>query len=378
MKIGIEAQRLFRNKKHGMEVVALEIIKQLQILDKLNEYVIFVRQGDDNCLSETSNFRIELLSANNYIDWEQIKLPRAVKKEKLDILHCTANTAPVNLEVPIILTLHDIIFLEPVKFTGNAYQFFGNLYRRFILSRIIPNCKKIITVSKYEKKAIVANTIATDVQVEVVYNGVNPNFSPLEQAQLDEFRVDNKLPRRFILFFGNTAVKKNTMGLLKAYSAYIKSDPKGLPLVIAGAFKQHILKLVDSLHLPEGLKNKILVLDHIAFNDQPKLYNLATLFVYPSFRESFGLPILEAMACGTPVITSNTAAMPEIAGDAAYFIDPNSPDEIALAFKNLLSNDSAIVELVLRGRTRAINFGWEIAARKTLGLYESVVAESAH
>ena len=140
MRIGIEAQRIFRKKKHGMDMVALEFIRALQHMDKENEYYIFIKPDEDVCLEETENFKIVLLSALSYIDWEQIRLPIAVKKCKLDLLHCTSNTAPLFCSVPIILLLHDIIYLErhPLKSkTATLYQKSGNLYRRWLIPKVV-------------------------------------------------------------------------------------------------------------------------------------------------------------------------------------------------------------------------------------------------
>ena len=138
MKIGIEAQRIFKPKKHGMDRVAIELIKNLQQIDKINQYVIFARDGvNDGTLSETFNFSLNRFGSFTYADWEQIGLPKAVRKEKINLLHCTANTAPLSTSVPLIVTLHDIIYLENVDFKGTAYQNLGNLYRRFIVPKIV-------------------------------------------------------------------------------------------------------------------------------------------------------------------------------------------------------------------------------------------------
>ena len=145
MKIAIEAQRIFRTNKHGMDFVALESIRELQKIDKENEYFIFVSPGEDHCLEETSNTHIVEVKCPTYPLWEQVALPRAVAKIRPDLLHCTSNTAPIHCPVPLVLTLHDIIFLEP-KQGGNTswYQNMGWHYRRLVVPRILPKCKRII------------------------------------------------------------------------------------------------------------------------------------------------------------------------------------------------------------------------------------------
>jgi glycosyltransferase involved in cell wall biosynthesis len=320
MKIGIEAQRLFREKKHGLEIVALEIIRHLQRIDKVNDYVIFVRKDVDNaCILETPNFKILEIEASSFPEWEQIKLPLAIKKEKIDILHCTANTAPLLTSVPTILTLHDIIFLEETKFRGNYYQNIGNIYRRFVVRSVIKKIKKVLTVSNSEKTQILKHLKIDPTKLMVVYNAVDGAFKKMDLEEINSIRKKYKLPEKFILFFGNSAQKKNSLETIKGYVHYLQmgNEPK-LPLVIAGAFEDYLQNGLDKINLSSEIRSRISIVGYIPFHEQPAIYNLATLFLYTSKRESFGLPILESMACGTPVITSMTSSMPEIAGGAAH------------------------------------------------------------
>ena len=158
MIIGIEAQRIFRTKKHGMDMVALELIRNLQRIDQKNEYVIFVKPDEDRqVIKESANFRIVELGGGPYPIWEQIALPRAAKKMGCDILHCTSNTAPVFSRVPLVITLHDIIYLESIsllKKGGTWYQKLGNMYRRWVVPPVVKKAKKVITVSHFEKDRI--------------------------------------------------------------------------------------------------------------------------------------------------------------------------------------------------------------------------------
>ena len=155
MKIAIEAQRIFRVNKHGMDFVALEVIRELQKIDRENEYFILVNAGEDRCLEESENMHIVTVNAPLYPLWEQVCLPEAVRRIGPDILHCTGNTAPLRCDVPLVLTLHDIIFLE--KRSGSSpswYQNMGWYYRRFVVPRVLPKCRRIITVSNYERERI--------------------------------------------------------------------------------------------------------------------------------------------------------------------------------------------------------------------------------
>ena len=155
MRIGIEAQRLFRPHKHGMDRVALELIKNLQVIDKTNEYYIFVKPDEDHsALQETENFKIIELNGGPYPTWEQIALPKAAKKYGCQVLHCTSNTAPLFTSVPLITILHDIIYMESsylkiLSSSASTYQKFGNVYRKLVVPRVLKTSKKVITVSHF-------------------------------------------------------------------------------------------------------------------------------------------------------------------------------------------------------------------------------------
>jgi glycosyltransferase involved in cell wall biosynthesis len=374
MKIGIEAQRLFRSNKHGMEIVALEVIKQLQQIDNENDYIVFAKEDEDmNCISETPNFDIETIKGFSYPDWEQISLPRAAKEHDVDLLHCTANTAPLFCNKPLVITLHDIIYLENISFSGSAYQNFGNLYRRWVVPEVIQKCDAIITVSEYEKKRIIEALQIPEDKVHVIYNAANSVFKVYQdRLMLTKIRERYHLPEDFILFFGNTAPKKNTKGVIEAYTRYHQENSDTLPLVITDCKEEYIgqyLQELDASHLMEH----IILPGYIPFDDMPYLYNLATLFLYPSLRESFGMPILESMQCGTPVITSTTSAMPEVAGPGAMLVDPHAPEQLSLAIKDLLTDQALYEEKIRYGFEQSSKFNWENAAQQVLNTYKQVL-----
>lgn len=371
MKIGIEAQRLLRTERHGMDVVAVEMINNLQILDKKNEYIIFAKNDlNFNGINFNNNFKLQTIKASNYLTWEQLILPKAIKKEKLDLIHCTANTAPLKLKIPLILTLHDIIFMEQLNFKGTAYQNFGNIYRRILLKKIIHHCDTIITVSNYENQRICEYFQLDASKVKTIYNGISPNFRCFSELEKDNARIKFSLPKEFILFFANPAPKKNTINVLKAYSVYHKNASHPLPLVLIDTNGDYINQAVRNLKIEFILKN-IIVIKYIPYEEIPALYNLATIFLYPSLRESFGLPLIEAMACGTPVISSNTSSMPEIGGDGALFIDPYDPIQIANAMNDLLSNNLLKSKYIDLGLQQAKKFSWKNMAQEMLSVYEA-------
>lgn len=373
MRIGIEAQRIFRPKKHGMDVVAIELIKNLQQLDHKNEYVIFSRKGvDDNTIVETSNFALDKFSALTYVDWEQFQLPGKLKSRKIDLLHCTANTAPLKCSIPLLLTLHDIIYLENVDFKGTAYQNLGNLYRRWLVPKIVNKASLILTVSEFEKQNILERLPSTEGKVQVLYNGVSPQFNnSFSQTQVEELRIEFNLPAQFVMFLGNTAPKKNTLNVIKAYVDLCLKHENKIPLVLLDYKKELVIRILEELKQP-GLIDMFIFPGYVPHHKIPLVYNAATLFLYPSLRESFGLPILEAMACGTPVITSSTSSMPEIAGDAALLVDPYKPAELTAAMHKALTNNNLLADLKERGLKRASCFTWKASAEKLLQIYESL------
>lgn len=373
MRIGIEAQRIFRPKKHGMDVVAIELIKSLQEIDDRNEYVIFSQCGAGmNAVSETKNFKVEQFSSFTYADWEQLKLLKAVKRTKIDVLHCTANTAPVFSPVPLVLTLHDIIYLETIDFKGTAYQNLGNLYRRFVVPKIVKKAKVILTVSQFEKENIIKRLNLPEEKVQVLYNGVSSQFNcNYPGIQIDEFRKKYNLPLRYIMFLGNTAPKKNTVNVIKAFVDCCINGSVDIPLVLLDYKKELVINLLSQLKHPD-LITQFIFPGYVPHYEMPLMYNAATLFLYPSLRESFGLPILEAMACGVPVITSTTSSMPEIAGDAAILVDPLNYKEISLAIKHIVSDETVQNDFKKKGLVRANFFTWKESAKKLVNIYESL------
>jgi glycosyltransferase involved in cell wall biosynthesis len=381
MRIAIEAQRLFREKKHGMDVVALELIRNLQEIDKVNEYYILVKPDSDRCIDETGNFRIIELGGGPYPTWEQIALPRAVKKLKCDILHCTSNTAPEMPGVPLVLTLHDIIYMEGsflslLKGKGTAYQRFGNVYRRHNIPIVVRRSKRVITVSEFEKERIAAFFKLEPSKLRAVYNGVGEHFKAITDAKLiQQIRKKFQLPEHYFFFLGNTVQKKNTPGTLKAYSIFRERTGLDIPLVMLDFDLQDLTGILNEIGNP-GLISSIHLTGYVNNSELPGIYSLADLFLYPSFRESFGIPILEAQACGTPVITSNTSSMPEVAGEGAMIIDPFNPEDIANAMIKIAEDPLFRKNLIAKGFANAQRFSWRAMAEKVLDIYTEIGDES--
>ncbi len=375
MRIGIEAQRIFRPKKHGMDIVALEMIRALQEIDTENHYFIFVKPDLDRAvLSSTSNFEIVEISGGPYPYWEQVLLPKAAQKLNIDVLHCTSNTAPLFCNIPLVLTLHDIIYLENLDFSkGTWYQRFGNLYRRLLVPKIVRNCQKIITVSNYEKEIIQAyfNTLPKE-RIIAIHNAAGKHFSePITDAHIQRIRSEFQLPDNYVFFLGNTDPKKNVIGVMKALKEIKLSGKLNFKLVMPDYNKEHLLGVLKEI---EGLDllHEIQLTGYINNKDLPVLYHCAKLFIYPSLRESFGIPILESMACGTVVLTSKTASMPEVAGDAAYYCDPKDYTSIATAWILALEDKQGQQSIKQLAKERVKKFDWKLTAGEVLNSYLSI------
>lgn len=370
MKIAIEAQRLFRINKHGMDFVALETIRELQQIDTENEYYILVAPGPDHCLGPSSNFRVIEVECPTYPLWEQFALPRVIRQLNPDLLHCTSNTAPLFCPVPLVLTLHDIIFLEKRAHANTSlYQNMGWYYRRFVVPRILKKCRKIITVSQFECNRIRQTLHLSDQQIMAIHNGYNKRFHPLENNPTITRKYISS--DSYLFFLGNTDPKKNTPRTLKAYSIYLKKSAHPLPLLIADLEEKVIDQILSQENITE-IKNMLYFPGYISHADLPAIYNGAKAFLYTSLRESFGIPLLEAMACGTPVITSDTSAIPEIAGEGAILINPLDENLIAEEILKLETDPLYYNQQRTYGLERVKKFSWQSTARQTLDVYKNL------
>jgi len=378
MRIGIEVQRLFRKKRYGIETSAIELIHELYNLKTNNEIIVLTKPGDNQKLFDgCSNFNIKYVSGKVFVDFEQFMLPIAASRANIDILHCTGNTTPLLCTKPIVQTLHDIIYMDPIPTTDSLYQRVGNFYRRMIVPIAVKKSKAIITVSHYEKKRIVERLKLNETKVHVIHNGINSQFKKTTNlALLRATQLKYKLPDEFILFLGNSSSRKNPEAVLEAYAVYAQRAQQPLPLVTPGLSndfiashlkKKGITQLAGNIHSP----------GYILQDDLVHIYSLSKLFLFPSLSEGFGMPVLEAMACGVPVITSNLSSLPEISGDAALLINPYHSIEISDAMLEILENPILMETQITKGLKQVQQFQWKHVAEKTMEIYERVYHETA-
>ena len=386
MRIGFEAQRLLRPHKHGMDIVALETLHALAKHAE-HELVVFTKPAPETSpappigiasrpheIPVSANVSVVELTGP-YPIWEQIALPNALGSQRLDVLHCTANTAPLRSSVPLVLTLHDIIFLEKAVVGGTWYQRLGNVYRRWNVPRVVQRSARILTVSDFERQRIIDHLGVDPARVTTVHNAVSRQFRIITDAELlTRIRVQYELPERFVFFLGNPDPKKNVPNVLRALLLLKQRNELTMLLVMANvtaAYVQGVLTQIGG----QSLMDNILLCGYIPNTVLPVVYNLATVFLCPSLRESFGLPILEAMACGTPVLTASTSAMPEVAGDAALLADPTSPEDMARQLLRLLTDATLRTDLRQRGLARAALFSWQNAAQQLIQIYKEVAGQ---
>jgi glycosyltransferase involved in cell wall biosynthesis len=376
MKIGIEAQRIFRKNKHGMDYVVLQEIKELQQIDTENEYYVFVKPGEDHCVESSKNVHIIELHCPTYPLWEQWALPKAAKKHGIEILHCTSNTAPIWCDVPLILTLHDIIYLEPRDRRLqklSRYQDLGRTYRRFVVPRIIMNCKRIITVSNFERNNIIEYFHLDTKNITMLYNSYDEAFCIQNNWKRDISKhIDNF---GYFLILGNTDYRKNTERMIIAYANYLKLSKFKRKLLVTSLTKEYINSILIDNKI-ESIREQIVLTDYLPFVDLPSIYHHAFCFLFASLREGFGIPILESMACGTPVITSNTSSMPEVAGSDAILVNPEKADEITEMMIRLENDNDFYERQKTVGLERIKLFSWRKTADNLLKIYQEVYQET--
>ncbi len=378
MRIGIEGQRLFRLEKHGMDIVAIELIKHLQQIDVINQYFIFVKDGDDDAwYTPSKNFHLVRMKKSPYHIWEQFHLPREVIRYKIDILHCTSNTAPLWLTTPLVLTLHDIIYLENFRFVSyqsTLYQLIGNFYRRWVVPSILKSSKRIITVSNSERDIILERYPELNHKLFVIYNSMSDEFLEIDKSRYPEIKAKYNLPDEYLFALGNTSQKKNLPNVLKAYAIYHKNTPNPLPFILADEPPNDAFKVLSG-NFSKEVEKDIRFIGYVKNVDIPLIYAFARIFIYASIRESFGIPLLEGMAAGVPVITSNVSCMPEIARDAALLVDPHKPEDIAAGISRILKNRIYSNQLIIKGKSRIEHFAWIISAAKVLEIYKVLYEE---
>jgi glycosyltransferase involved in cell wall biosynthesis len=303
------------------------------------------------------------------IAWEQAIAPIVTARDRLDVLFCPVNVVPLTGLVPSVVTVHDLAFLRLPDVFIPAKRRYLSVMTRLSVHR----ARHVIAVSAQTKADIIAHFALAPERVSVIPNAADERFRPAEPGDdRAVFRMEHNLPERFVLFVGTLEPRKNLPRLIRAFAQLARADD-AIGLVVVGAagwLTSDIAPLVRSL----DLESRITFAGYVPDDELPRWYHAATVFCYPSLYEGFGLPVLEAMACGVPVITSNIGSMAEIGQDAALLIDSTDTDAIAAAIKFLLADAGARARHTAAGLDRAAQYSWDRTAEESLAVFRRVAS----
>jgi glycosyltransferase involved in cell wall biosynthesis len=377
MRIGIDAHAIGA-RQGGNETYIRGLIKSLAEIDGDNLYTIYLanaaaaarwREGFTN---RYKNFSVRLLPPPTPLVRVPVYLTYELFRRPVDVLH-VQYTAPPFCRVPVVVTIHDLAFERmPETFTRR-----GSFQLKLTVRRTAKKAARIATVSEYSRQDLLNIYNLPPEKVAVTYNGVESGFTPRPSTpnEAEEVRRRFGVSRDFLLAVGSLQPRKNLVRLIQAY-ARLRSERKDFSpqLVIVGRKLWLANEIFDEVKRQRWADDVILT-GYVADEDLPALYRAARAFVYPSLFEGFGLPPLEAMACGTPVVTSDVSSLPEITGDAALLIDPNDERALANSLIEIVNNDRLREELREKGIHQAKKFTWRDAAEKTLRLYQEAYME---
>ncbi len=301
--------------------------------------------------------------------WENLLVPLTVCADRLDLVHFPRFAVPRIRASRTLVTIHDLAFYRcPDTLTPRGQRYFAQA-----TAQAVRRADAVIAVSNQTRQDLLDIYPISPDRVHVVYNGVESRFCPGDPASARErIRRTYGVEGGYILFLGTLEPRKNVVGLLNAYALLRETGAGDLPLVLAGRkgwLYERIFQAVEDLNLASHVH----FLNHVPHADLPDLYRAAQVFAYPSFYEGFGIPVVDALACGVPVVTSNTSSLPEVTGDAALLVDPNDPEAIADALRRLIEDRALADALRQRGPRQAARFSWDRAAGETLDIYRRTI-----
>lgn len=301
------------------------------------------------------------------IAWEQVAGPVAARRARLDLLHGPVNVLPLGAPCPGVVTVHDLAFLAyPAAFHPAKRR-----YLALLTALSLRRAARAIAVSSFTRDEIVRRLGVPAAKVAVVPNAADASFAPRPAGEVARFRAERGLPTRMILSVGTLEPRKNLVGLLQAFARVAPATDATLVVVGAkGWLYDELFARLDAL----GLAGRVRFAGRVPDGELPLWYNAAEVFVYPSRYEGFGLPPLEALACGVPVVTSDAASMPEVVGDAAILADPADPVALAAALARVLDDAGLRAALRERGPRRAAQFSWARTAAATRAVYDEVLS----
>jgi len=376
MKIGIDCRTILNPKlgeRAGVGHYTHYLVKNIIRYDKRNEYVLFFDwRFRDMKEFERKNVTVKNFPFSQYnkylpFAYSHMLISAYLVKEGLDLFHSPISSLPLTYPKKSIITVHDLaIYKNPAWFPSQIFS------TKLLVPQSLRKADKIIAVSESTKKDLKHIFNVPAKKIKVIYEGAT-----VEKIHVKNKGIGNmkrfKLWPKFILFVGTLTPRKNIVNLIRAYKQLLKMEPgfAEYQLVLAGAKGYQNDKVFDEIK-EQKLKKQIHYLGYITHNQKMELMKKATCFVFPSSYEGFGLPVAEAMALGTPVITSKASSLPEVAGKAALLVDPEHEHEIAKAFKKVLSDKKLQARMIEKGKKQVKLFSWEKCAKETIKLYESL------
>jgi glycosyltransferase involved in cell wall biosynthesis len=372
VRIGIDARKLH---DFGIGTYIRNLLRQLARLDRQTEFVVLCRPADCEALASLGeNFRSVPETSGHYSIAEQIRIPLALKREKVTLFHAPHYVLPPLVRCRSVVTIHDCIHLMFPQYLPNR---FALAYARASIGLAARRATRVLTVSESSKRDILRFVDTTPEKIDVIYNAFDERFG-VEPLEEDVVRVRERyqLNDEFVLYAGNVKPHKNLERLIEAFDLVRKRGLDRLKLVLIGDEISKYAALRRAVHQHQ-LHKYVRFLGYLPEETLAVMYRLAGVFVFPSLYEGFGLPPLEAMASGTPVVTSNISSLPEVAGAAAVLVDPYSPEAIADGIHRVLTDEALRRSLRQKGLARAAQFSWEQSVRRVREIYDDVAHEPA-
>lgn len=366
MRIGIDAR--FR-LSGGIDRYIFELLKYLAKVDRKNIYYIYVSPEEyvQKLKIGNANFNFIPLREERYHPKAPFVLSRKIKEDNIDVFHALSYwMIPLFSKCPLVITVHDTFALS--KMTNTLY---GRVYGKLFNTLAVKRATKIVAVSEFTRNKLSKYFPEYGDKVIVVYHGVGQEFHIKEEREVNNVLKKYHIKSEFLLYVGSfKGGSKNIANLLRAYFLLTPELRKKYPMVIIGTGKEYVHDTIYNYNLDVG---NIFIIDYTEdINTLVAFYNAAKALVMPSVLEYFGLPVVEAMACGTPVVSSNTSSLPEIAGDAAAYFNPLSIEDIKLSIERILTDDNLCKELILKGSENIKRFSWYKAASDMLIIYEQL------
>ncbi len=360
MRIGIYAPNMAAGVPSGVERYVTELVRALLEVEGGVEYVLFT---DRESWPDSTRLRLIRLPTMGWLDrirYDRWRFARIARRERLDVLHCPKSYVPAGLDCPAVATIHDVIFLRYPDF----YPFWWRWYWKSGLRQSVRRAAVLACVSETTARDVEAFLPEATGKTLAVYSGVAASFGAIDWEDAAAARRRLGVDRPYFFFAGNLTVRKNVPTLLAALD--MVRSRRACSLVLAGAKDYGARGLIAMLGNRDGVK----YLGHVDHESLAALYGGAVAMVYPSIYEGFGLPALEAMACGCPVIAASAGALPEVVGDAGILVDPRSPAEFAEAMESVMADNGLREELVRRGRSRVGRFSWRRTAERMVEVYK--------